>query len=372
MDPKRRRSARASRSVLGFPVLRLVRLRRHLVGRDCRRAAGVLLSDRAVGRRRCCTPSRSASASRSAGRWGRSCRRWACICRCCSICRPARRSCARSAWCWSSWRPCVRCIQNVVTVPDVQHRDRRQGAQLLLAAARPPPKRSSSQPAPRSPTSSARLRASIAARLMVMATLFIERTAPLTALSAPCGRRSPRRSRSSDRSGPSAVRSAARARLLLVARYPAGSIAACDNRDDADCDRAVVTPRRAAAARRARRESHAALWIVWAVIVWNVVFDRVIVVAGRSYIARGAQPAAAARPYRAHRRLDAAGGRRAVVGWRPPPPAAILLVGLVAIAPGADARHQPLAGRPLCAYLPHPLIHDWNHDARRAARRSRC
>ena len=28
-----------------------------------------------------------------------------------------------------------------------------------------------------------------------------------------------------------------------------------------------------------------ALWIAWAVIVWNVVFDRVIVVAGRSYIA---------------------------------------------------------------------------------------
>jgi hypothetical protein len=28
-----------------------------------------------------------------------------------------------------------------------------------------------------------------------------------------------------------------------------------------------------------------ALWIIWAVVVWNVVFDRVIVVAGRSYIA---------------------------------------------------------------------------------------
>ena len=33
-----------------------------------------------------------------------------------------------------------------------------------------------------------------------------------------------------------------------------------------------------------------ALWMAWAVIVWNVVFDRVIVVAGRSYVtaARGA------------------------------------------------------------------------------------
>jgi hypothetical protein len=28
-----------------------------------------------------------------------------------------------------------------------------------------------------------------------------------------------------------------------------------------------------------------ALWILWAVVVWNVVFDRVIVVAGREYLA---------------------------------------------------------------------------------------
>ena len=27
-----------------------------------------------------------------------------------------------------------------------------------------------------------------------------------------------------------------------------------------------------------------ALWIAWALVVWNVVFDRVIVVAGRAYI----------------------------------------------------------------------------------------
>ena len=27
------------------------------------------------------------------------------------------------------------------------------------------------------------------------------------------------------------------------------------------------------------------LWIVWAILLWNVVFDRVIVVAGREYIA---------------------------------------------------------------------------------------
>jgi hypothetical protein len=27
------------------------------------------------------------------------------------------------------------------------------------------------------------------------------------------------------------------------------------------------------------------LWVVWAIVVWNVVFDRVIVVAGREYLA---------------------------------------------------------------------------------------
>jgi len=35
---------------------------------------------------------------------------------------------------------------------------------------------------------------------------------------------------------------------------------------------------------RARRLAQA-LWIAWALIVWNVVFDRVIVVAGRAYLA---------------------------------------------------------------------------------------
>ena len=47
------------------------------------------------------------------------------------------------------------------------------------------------------------------------------------------------------------------------------------------------------------------LWIAWAVIVWNVVFDHVIVVAGRDYIA--AALAARRRSLRQHGRLDAAG-----------------------------------------------------------------
>ena len=34
------------------------------------------------------------------------------------------------------------------------------------------------------------------------------------------------------------------------------------------------------------------LWIVWAVIVWHVVFDHVIVVAGRNYIAAAGRAAA--------------------------------------------------------------------------------
>jgi len=55
--------------------------------------------------------------------------------------------------------------------------------------------------------------------------------------------------------------------------------------------RRVAALRRPAAAARIAR----ALWIAWAVIVWNVVFDRVIVVAGRSYIA-AALAAARANP----------------------------------------------------------------------------
>ena len=47
-----------------------------------------------------------------------------------------------------------------------------------------------------------------------------------------------------------------------------------------------------AAARIAR-----ALWVAWAVVVWNVVFDHVIVVAGRNYIA-AADRAAAVTPHR--------------------------------------------------------------------------
>jgi hypothetical protein len=39
-----------------------------------------------------------------------------------------------------------------------------------------------------------------------------------------------------------------------------------------------------------------ALWIVWAIIVWNVVFDHVIVVAGRNYIYAAGRAAAGDHP----------------------------------------------------------------------------
>jgi 4-amino-4-deoxy-L-arabinose transferase-like glycosyltransferase len=41
-----------------------------------------------------------------------------------------------------------------------------------------------------------------------------------------------------------------------------------------------------------RRRVAVVLWIVWAVVVWNVVFDRVLVEAGREYV-RTAMAAAA-------------------------------------------------------------------------------
>ena len=41
----------------------------------------------------------------------------------------------------------------------------------------------------------------------------------------------------------------------------------------------------------------AALWIAWAIVVWNVVFDHVIVVAGREYVTAAALAARGPGPY---------------------------------------------------------------------------
>jgi hypothetical protein len=53
------------------------------------------------------------------------------------------------------------------------------------------------------------------------------------------------------------------------------------------------------ALRQPRRSARIAvgLWIAWAVIVWNVVFDHVIVVAGRQFIAAAERAAQAGAPY---------------------------------------------------------------------------
>jgi len=40
-----------------------------------------------------------------------------------------------------------------------------------------------------------------------------------------------------------------------------------------------------------------ALWIVWAVVAWNVVFDHVIVAAGRAYLQAAGDAARAGAPY---------------------------------------------------------------------------
>ena len=79
-----------------------------------------------------------------------------------------------------------------------------------------------------------------------------------------------------------------------------------------------------------------ALWIAWAVIVWNVVFDRVIVVAGRSYVTAAYRTAAAdpsARPLNMDDWMEPAVTRgfwlaTAAAG-------AILVTGLAAISFGA-------------------------------------
>lgn len=41
----------------------------------------------------------------------------------------------------------------------------------------------------------------------------------------------------------------------------------------------------------------AVLWIVWAIVVWNVVFDRVIVNAGRAYVRAAVAAAKSGGPY---------------------------------------------------------------------------
>jgi hypothetical protein len=100
----------------------------------------------------------------------------------------------------------------------------------------------------------------------------------------------------------------------------------------------------AAGRRRVLTRIAQTLWIAWAIVVWNLVFDYVIVVAGRAYLAAAIPAAQAAGPYA---RMD---------DWMRPAitrgvwtataaSAAILIVGLVAIR-AASVNRDPIEGSP--------------------------
>ena len=79
-----------------------------------------------------------------------------------------------------------------------------------------------------------------------------------------------------------------------------------------------------------------ALWIAWAIVVWNVVFDRVVVVAGRSYVAAAYRAAAAdpsARPLNMDDWMEPAVTRGLVLATAAA--GAILVTGLAAVRIGA-------------------------------------
>ena len=100
--------------------------------------------------------------------------------------------------------------------------------------------------------------------------------------------------------------------------------------------RRVVAWRQPRSAARIAR----ALWIAWAIVVWNVVFDRVIVVAGRQFIVAAAGQAAA----------SPAGPFANMDSWMRPAVtrAALLATGLTAVnyaGRRSQRRADPLAPR---------------------------
>ena len=79
-----------------------------------------------------------------------------------------------------------------------------------------------------------------------------------------------------------------------------------------------------------------ALWIAWAIVVWNVVFDRVIVVAGRSYVAAAYRTAATdptARPLNMDDWMEPAVTRG--LSMATAAAGTILVIGLAAVRVGA-------------------------------------
>jgi len=101
----------------------------------------------------------------------------------------------------------------------------------------------------------------------------------------------------------------------------------------------IAAVRRTLASGRGRRIAQA-LWIVWAILVWNVVFDHVIVVAGRAYIRTAVLAARSAGPYA---RMDD-WMRPAVTRGLWMATAASLLILLVGFAAIRRARQKPTAG----------------------------
>jgi hypothetical protein len=103
--------------------------------------------------------------------------------------------------------------------------------------------------------------------------------------------------------------------------------------------RRVEAIRQPGPARRVAR----ALWIVWAIVVWNVVFDHVIVVAGREYIAAATRAAYAPAAPRRYENMDAWMRPAVTRGlWVASASAGVILVsGLLLVrAAGAPASHR--------------------------------
>jgi hypothetical protein len=96
-----------------------------------------------------------------------------------------------------------------------------------------------------------------------------------------------------------------------------------------------------AAARLAR-----VLWIVWAVVVWNVVFDHMIVVAGRDYITAARR--AAAVPGGPFAKMDEWMRPAIVRGFwiATAAGAAVLTTGLAAVHRADRSSHRPAAREP--------------------------
>jgi ABC-type Fe3+ transport system permease subunit len=92
-----------------------------------------------------------------------------------------------------------------------------------------------------------------------------------------------------------------------------------------------------------RKRLAVALWIVWAIVVWNVVFDRVLVEAGRDYVRTAMAAASGPGPYtRIDDRMRPALTQALVAASAAA--VAIVLVGLVAIRLAA---RRATSGEPL-------------------------